>query len=528
LKVAVVDCLATGGLGKKFSSVDVIGAGPRLVTGIIKSLGVECELMECETVLTYSSDPFKGFDVLMVSGMSSDVRSMAMVLGRWGSRGFSFAGGPASVEGEELLELGFTGVVWGEAEISLPILIRELDSGDLHRVPNLIFKDRERTVSNIVECYATEPILWSFEPDTESIRKYRYFWASRVYVEVVRGCSNFYRTSLPILSPKPVQCDGCNTCRFGHLRGRLACHLGIPPGCGYCLVPRLYGPARSRPVSKIVSEIEKLIDIGVMRVVLSAPDILDYGRDWLVRPEPLTDPRNPPANLDALETLLSEIYSIPKVSRRDIYVMVENVKPNLVTEEVAKLLGRYLKGTTVNLGLESGDAEHHVRLGRPSRVEEVLRAVKLLREAGLRPYVYAIYGLPGENWRTVRRTIKTLKKSSKLGAERVILYRFRPLKGSAFEGYEPPSPKDPKAVALKEFVKKLEAAFKGNLLGKTIKVAVVDSYRRGEYIGYTLPHGPVAVIKSGTDLRGKVVEVVVRDVKERYVICSPVGGDSTI
>lgn len=487
----------------------------------MKGLGVDCELMECEEVLLHPTDPFKGYDVLMVSGMSSDIRSMAMVLRRWRSRGPSIAGGPVCVESEELLRLGFTGVVWGEAEISLPELVRRLSSGDLHRVPNLIFRDGDRIISNVTGLYVREPLLWSFEPDVESIRRYRYFWASRVYVEVVRGCSNFYRTSLPVLSPRPAQCDGCGICRVGSLKDRLTCHLGIPPGCGYCLVPRLYGPARSRPVSKVVNEIEKLIDVGVIRVVLSAPDILDYGRDWLVKPHPLTDPRNPPANLDALENLLSQIYSIPKVSRGDVYVMIENVKPNLVTEEVAKLLGRYLKGTTVNLGLESGDEKHHVELGRPSKVEEVLKAVKLLREAGLRPYVYVIHGLPGESWRTVRKTIRTLRKAFKLGAERVILYKFRPLKGSAFEGYEPPS-KDPKAEALKSFVKKLERSSKRELLGKTIKVAVVDSYREKDtYIGYTLPHGPVAVIKSKSDLRGRVIEAVVKEARERYVICLP-------
>ncbi len=517
LKVAVVDCLAFGSLGRRVSSVDVVGTGPRLVIGMLKRLGLEAKLFECDAALSASP---KDFDVLMVSGMSSDLESMGAVLKRFGGGMPSFAGGPACVDYEELLERGFTAVVWGEAEISLPKLVEALSRGDFRGVPNLVFKEEDRIVSNVVSGYAREPVLWSFEPDVESVKSYKYYWARRVYVEVVRGCSNFYRTTLPVLLPKSVECSRCGICRHGELESRLACPLGIPPGCGYCLVPRLYGPARSRPVDQIVREIEGLVELGVVRVVLSAPDILDYGRDWLVKPRPLTDPRSPPANIDALEDILSSIFSIPEVERGRVHVMVENVKPCLVTEEVARLLGRYLRGTTVNVGLETGDEEHHASLGRPSTVEEVVRAVKLLRESGLRPYVYAIYGLPGESWRTVRRTIKVLRRVFKLGAERVILYKFKPLRGSAFEGYPSPSGRDPRARALKNFANSLEVSSKRKLLGKTIRVAVVDLYRENAYIGYTLPHGPVAIIVSNDDIRGRVVDAVVREVRRREVICS--------
>ncbi|MEM2195863.1 MAG: radical SAM protein [Sulfolobales archaeon] len=519
MRVAVVDCLASSPTGKRVSSVDVIGVGPRLVVGILKKLGVDAHLFECETALKGPISSQREFDVIMVSGMSADLMTMGMVLKKWKHVNWSIAGGPACVDYEELLRLGFNAVVWGEAEISLPSLVNALRTGELSSVPNLIFREEGGVVSNIVADYAREPLLWSFTPDVGSVKNYRYFWACRVYVEVVRGCSNFYRTTLPVvLHNKIIKCEHCDICKTGDLEDRLSCPLMIPPGCGYCLVPRLHGPARSRPVDQIVKEIEDLVEIGVTRVVLSAPDILDYGRDWLVRPKPLTDPRYPPANIDALEKLLNAVSSIPEIEKRRTYLMIENVKPNLVTEEVAKVLGRYLRGTSVNIGLETGDPEHHKQLGRPSTVEEVLRAIKLLRDSGLVPYVYAIYGLPGESWKTVRSTIKVLKKATKLGAERVILYRFRPLKGSALGGYYAPR-SNPKIRALKNFVNALEISAKKKLLGKSLKVAVVDVHGKDTYIGYTLPHGPVAIVKSSEDLRGKVVDVVVHKVRKREVEC---------
>ena len=102
MRVAVVDCLATGRAGRRLSSVDVIGSGPRLVVGILKSLGVEAELFECSDVIEGRAG-LGGFDVLMVSGMSSDLTSMVATLRRWRGRGPAVAGGPACTDYEELL-----------------------------------------------------------------------------------------------------------------------------------------------------------------------------------------------------------------------------------------------------------------------------------------------------------------------------------------------------------------------------------------------------------------------------------------
>ena len=257
------------------------------------------------------------------------------------------------------------------------------------------------------------------------------------------------------------------------------------------------------------------------RIVLSAPDFLDYGRDWLVVPKPLTNPRNPKPNLQAIEALLKGVTSISEVSSKEVYVMIENIKPNLVDERVAKLLGEYLRGTAVHIGLETGNNEHHVALGRPSTVDEVVRAVELLTKEGLKPYVYVIHGLPGENKETIKDTVKVLKKLSKLGVEKVTLYRFTPLKGTAFEGYPKPPPAiKSRARKLYFLVKKINLTSKKRLLGQVIRAIGVAPKKNNVLIAYTLPHGPVinVVVKEPSRYIGKVLEVrVTRVVSDRVI-----------
>ncbi|MBS4761051.1 MAG: 30S ribosomal protein S12 methylthiotransferase RimO [Clostridium sp.] len=49
--------------------------------------------------------------------------------------------------------------------------------------------------------------------------------------------------------------------------------------CGYCVIPQLRGPYRSRPVEKIVQEAKMLGEKGVSEIVLIAQDTTGYGVD---------------------------------------------------------------------------------------------------------------------------------------------------------------------------------------------------------------------------------------------------------
>ncbi|MEM4485775.1 MAG: radical SAM protein [Zestosphaera sp.] len=519
MKAAIVDCLGVGSGGSRVVTRDVIGVGPRLIAGVLEALGVGADLFVCDEVLRGAVDA-SGYDAILVSGMSSDIDSVVRVASLLRGRTTLIAGGPVSVDWGDLLKVGYDYVVLREAEGTLPGLV-ELIGGvrdaTPDEVPNLAYMEGGKPRVTHTLPWLPSPPLWSYTPSVGLVAAYPYWWGARVYVEVVRGCSNYFRPRLRLADGR--KCVDCGSCRSGSLHERVSCPLGIPPGCGYCSVPNLYGPARSRPEDLVVREVRELIKLGVRRVVLSAPDFLDYGRDLLVAPEPLTDPRNPPPNLSAIESLLTRLTSIPEVGSGDAYVMIENIKPNLLTEDVARVLGKHLNGTSVHLGLESGDPRLHVNLGRPSTVNEVCRAVELLVRHGLRPYIYLIHGLPGETGGSARMSLNAVRRFSRMGVEKFTLYRFRPLKGSAFEGF----PEGRPAVmtwnkGLYYLVRRLNKLRKAGLIGAVLNVVGVERVR-GALIAYTLPHGPVVRVPNAdvSDV-GRVLKVrVVRVESDRVV-----------
>lgn len=54
---------------------------------------------------------------------------------------------------------------------------------------------------------------------------------------------------------------------------------GCDNPCKFCIIPRMRGPFRSRPIESIVAEAEKLVKNGVVEVILIAQDLTDYGVD---------------------------------------------------------------------------------------------------------------------------------------------------------------------------------------------------------------------------------------------------------
>jgi len=523
----ILDALASGD-GRRRTTRDVIGTGPRSVAGVLEEKGFRPRIITAERFLGGARTPGDN-DALLVSGMTSDLPAMRRTISRWrkSSDGPVLIGGPAASDPEGALrKTGADLAVIGEGERTLSELLggglsegRLPEEGALSQIPGLAYTAEDGFKLNPLRPYIKRRDYDALTPSTAVITDYPIFYASRVYVETHRGCSNYHRAKLPLGG---LSCTDCNLCTEGGLEERYYCPSGIPPGCGYCSVPSLYGPPRSRSVGRIVSEIGELLSIGVRRVILSAPDMLDYGRDLLVEPEPLTDPRHPEANYGALEDLLSRLTDLDEVRGGAASLMIENLKGCLVTRRAADILGRYVPGTPVNVGFETGCSKHSVLLGRASTPRENLAALRRLKRAGLRPYAYFIHGLPGQDEGTVAETVRAIDSSVGAGASRIILYRFKPLPMSAFQGFPtaPPAVKDRLSRRIYEAAARANRSLKEDLVGRRIRVVVAEPYDRDGrlQVAYPMLHGPVVLVEGAEGLIGRIIEVEVTGIVSRRMV----------
>jgi len=531
--VAVIDALASVE-GRRRVTVDVIGAGPRAVCGVLEKWGIASRILPIENVLK-KPRILRKFDILMASGMSVDLPALRKISKIWkninGKRP-TVIGGPITSNPIDAIErAGFDIAVIGEGEETIEELLKlGLKDGekpeveDLINVKGIAYKDPKtgKVFQNPLRPIMPREKYDSYIPSTKRIIDYSLFFAARVYVEILRGCSNYMRTTIKL--PDGKQCDFCNVCREGPLTSRYYCHIGIPPGCGYCSVPSLYGPPRSRSIPKIVSEIKALLKQGVRRIVLSAPDFLDYGRDLLVGDEPLTDPRNPKPNYRLIEKLLKEVTSLSEVINGEAVILLENMKPNLVDETAAELIAKYLPGITVHIGCETGSEEHAYSLGRPSTPKETYNAIKILKEHNLNCAVYFIYGLPGQNMKVAKETANFMWQLYALGISKITVYRFQPLPMSAFSSFPkgPPSHLDPASKLIADTAEEINRKIKEQYLGKRLRVIVAARYNKMYNVAYPMDYGPVVLVPRDKTKINTVINITVKKViSDKMVYGSP-------
>jgi len=497
-RILVVDALSAG-TGIRRSSRDSIGCGPRTVCGVLEKHNLDCKIARIEDVLGKKA-LLRKFDHLAISAMTMDIPVVGKLCKLWhGSRnlGKIILGGPITSDLSILKDAGVDLLVIGEGEATVEELILRgyfedmIDVSDIHGCAFLV--DGQIHVTPKRPFISSQVLSQKYHPSTTRIIDYQAYQACKVYVEVTRGCSNFKRTTLPL--PNGQQCSDCGNCSSENPTVRLTCPEDIPPGCGFCSVPSTWGPPRSRSVTAITQEIKELLDLGVHRIVLESPGFLDYERGS----EPLTNPCHPPANLKAITTLLDEINALPQVVNKEIHIAIENMKACLFTEAVAEALVRTIPDTSPNIGLETGSESHMQQIGKCGTPSDVVSAVEIAARFGMKPFVYFIYGLPGETSESVEESLSIMKAVSEAGAERIILYGFRALPGSAFEGFSESSPSDDLGAILRKEAERINRQKKEDYLGSVLKgVAAEPSWSHHGYtMIYPLVEGPIMTVHGG-------------------------------
>ncbi len=527
-RVLVVDALSAGS-GQRRSSRDSIGCGPRTVAGVFEKHNIPCKIHRVEEILDKRT-LLRKFDHVAISAMTMDLPAVTKFVRLWrGSRtqGRIIIGGPISANPFHLKELNPDVIVMGEGEATLEEIVTKKffeKYVELSEIRGVAYPAAGQIIVTKPRNLIPSKVLSeNYRASTTRIIDYKAYQASKVYVEVTRGCSNYRRTNLRLDNGQ--QCSDCGNCDSDNSNVRMDCPEDIPPGCGFCSVPGTWGPPRSRTSEVIVEEVRELLDLGVHRIVLESPGFLDFMRGS----EPLTDPCHPPANLEAIRDLLNRLNALPQVTNKTAHIAIENMKACLFSEDVAKTLVESMMSSSPNIGLETGSEKQLRNIGKCGTPDDVVKAVRIASQYGMNPFVYFIYGLPGEDEETVRESIEIMREVSKVGAERIIMYGFRPLPGSAFENYPESSTKDEFGIQLRKEAERINREKKDSYLGKIIRgIAAEPSWARHGYTMVSpLEEGPLMTVPGGYS-PGTLLNVRVSEVLSSGLVAGEVVQDSKI
>ena len=187
---------------------------------------------------------------------------------------------------------------------------------------------------------------------------------------------------------------------------------GCSNRCGYCIIPKLRGPYRSREMDALLREAKALSDAGVKELIVIAQDITKYGMDL-------------PEHKRLLPELLRELCKLDFT-----WVRLHYLYPDQITDELVDVIASEHKIVKyLDIPLQHVSKRILRAMHRPGDGAEFAALLADLRERipGLVLRTSLIVGLPGETEEEFAELCSFLQETQ---IERVGVFEFSPEEGT--------------------------------------------------------------------------------------------------
>ncbi len=250
---------------------------------------------------------------------------------------------------------------------------------------------------------------------------------------------------------------------------------GCSHGCAFCVIPRLRGPSRCRPMASVVSEARALADQGVIEVNVVAQDATAY--------------RDPETGEDIAD-LLGALAHIPGLRWiRLLYAFPTGVTSRLI-EVMAEepTICKYL-----DLPFQHADREVLRGMGRPGDGEQYLRLIAELRQAMPDIAIRSTFlvGFPGESERAFGQLLAFVEAAQ---LDRVGAFTFSAEEGTRaaeMPDQVPPEEARERYHRLMSRQQTISLARNQRWVGRTLEVLTErPGAERGEWVGRSFRDAP--------------------------------------
>ena len=275
---------------------------------------------------------------------------------------------------------------------------------------------------------------------------------------------------------------------------------GCDHKCAFCIIPRLRGPHRSRPIDSVVKEAAMLARDGVKEINLIAQDLTAYGRDR--------------KDGTALFGLLREMVSIPDLA----WIRLLYAYPNFLDEPLLEVIRDSEKICKyIDIPFQHVNQRLLQRMRRGKSGSAVRETVEKLRSAipGLTLRTSLIVGFPGETDRDFQELLDFVEEAQ---FERLGVFKYSEEEGTAAAQMAATVPENEKENRWQEIMD-LQSAIsrkKNEALIGTIQRVMIDNLDSdsGKFTGRTQAHAPEVdgvVYMDGLMLNNKTVSLRLGD-----------------
>ncbi|MFV0465183.1 MAG: tRNA (N(6)-L-threonylcarbamoyladenosine(37)-C(2))-methylthiotransferase MtaB [Lachnospiraceae bacterium] len=285
-----------------------------------------------------------------------------------------------------------------------------------------------------------------------------------------------------------------------HTRAFIKVQDGCNQFCSYCIIPYARGRVRSRKISDIISEVQRLAGSGCREVVLTGIHLSSYGIDLSKQP--------------SLLSLIKAVADIRDIAR----IRLGSLEPRIISEEFLRELSFIDKFCPhFHISLQSGCDATLKRMNRHYTIKEYIRSCDLIRSFFEHPAITTdvIVGFPKESEEEFEETKQMLMA---VGFYEMHIFKYSKREGTKaalMQGQIPEPTKTRRSSQLLELEKKMSKEFRDFWIGKETEI-LLEAYveiNGIEYLtGYTKEY-----IKVVTENKGQAFNTFVSGRIERQL-----------
>lgn len=283
---------------------------------------------------------------------------------------------------------------------------------------------------------------------------------------------------------------------------------GCDKYCSYCIIPKLRGKYRSREISSIVNEANRLVDGGTREIILIAQDTSRYGIDLYGEYK--------------LPELLYELNKIQKLEWiRILYLYPDNLDSEIIRsiKENDKVV-KY-----VDIPLQHISNKILKKMNRDTNKEDIIRLINTLRKEipDIVIRTTLMVGFPGETDEDFIDLYKFVE-SIKLDKVGVFSYsREEDTPAYYFENQVDEETKTYRRNKIMELQQGISYSINKHKIGETYKTLVEEYFDKNVYMGRTYMDSPdidgIVYINSNEELKlGEFKNVKITDCLEYDLI----------
>lgn len=242
---------------------------------------------------------------------------------------------------------------------------------------------------------------------------------------------------------------------------------GCDHACAFCIIPKLRGAQRSRPIESVVAEARNLVAQGVLEISLVAQDTTDYGRDF-------GDP-------EALGKLIRALGRVDGLA----WVRVHYAYPNRLSEGMMRAIAETENcAKYLDMPLQHADQALLKAMARGGSRGAFLRMLEKLRSIvpGIALRSNFIVGFPGEDEAAFGELRSFIQEAR---FDHVGVFTYSPEEGTPAYGLGDPVPqrtKEARKRKLLETQQKIARELNQAKVGRTLEVLVEGAHEESDLI----------------------------------------------